>query len=253
MRSRLGLALIGLTALLCCGVITEVAVAVGSETPQTLAKFCSLPYVKAEVVHFRSGDGVQVTGAVAGNGRVGVLFANTSGGSMCDWVANDNTFINLLVGKGYRVLLFNYSGKKWDANVVGAAAKLRALGSREVVMVGASTGGIVVIGASTKTEPAPVAVIGLSASGDPTATSTGPAKGGIDGTAAAATLKVPLLLVAAKNDLYAFAPTQALFRATHEQDKQLLIVPGQAHGYFDGDGSASKVNTRVLNFIRTHT
>ena len=59
--------------------------------------------------------------------------------------------------------------------------------------------------------------------------------------------------MAAKNDLYAFAPTQALFRATHEQDKQLLIVPGQAHGYFDGDASASKVNTRVLNFIRTHT
>jgi pimeloyl-ACP methyl ester carboxylesterase len=245
--------LLGSAAIVCCAAATDVALAVGSAPPKTLSKACGLPYVTATITDFKSGDGARVTGAVGGQGRVGVVLANTSDGTMCDWVGNESKFINLLIGKGYRVLLFNYKGTHWGANVVGAAAKLRAMGSTKIVLVGASTGGIVVIGAAAQTKPRPAAVIGLSASGDPGPTSTGSTKGGIDGKKAVAALNIPLLLVAAKSDPYAFAPTQTLFRAAHEKDKELLIVPGQAHAFFDTDPSGSKVDARILAFIGSHT
>jgi pimeloyl-ACP methyl ester carboxylesterase len=247
------LALIGLAVIVCLAAAAEGALAVGSAVPKTLGKLCGLPYVNANVVHFKSADGAEVTGAVGGNGRVGVVLANTSDGTMCDWVGNESKFVNLLIGKGYRVLLFNYKGTHLDANVVGAAAQLRAMGSSKVVLVGGSMGGIVVIASAAKTKPAPVAVVGLSAAGDPGPTSTSPAEGGLHGTTAVAALKVPLLLVAAKSDLYAFAPTQTLYRAAREPDKQLLIVPGQAHAFFDTDPSGPKVDARVLAFISSHT
>jgi pimeloyl-ACP methyl ester carboxylesterase len=243
---------VGLALVTCCGLIPR-ASAQGSGLPKTLSKLCGLPGVSADVVQFASADGARVTGAVGGKGGIGVVLANSSDGTMCDWVGNESKFINLLIGKGYRVLLFNYKGAHWDANVVGAAAQLRAMGARRVVLVGASTGGIVALGASARIRPAPVAVIGLSASGDPGATSTSAAKGGIDGKAAAAALKVPLLLVTARNDSYGYAPTVTLFRAAHEKDKQLLVVPGQAHAFFDFDPSGTKVDARALAFIGAHT
>ena len=91
--------------------------------------------------------------------------------------------------------------------------------------MGASTGGIIVLGAATRTKPLPVALVGLSASGDPGPTSTSPAKGGIDGKKAVTALKIPFLLVAAKSDPYAFGPTQTLYRAAHETDVRSEPLP----------------------------
>src|SRR5581483_10484250 len=65
-------------------------------------------------------------------------------------------------------------------------------------------------------------------------------------------LRVPLLFIAAKQDAYGFAPTEQLYRAAQTADKQLLVVPGQAHGFFDLDPSGPKVDARILDFIRTH-
>lgn len=251
--SRRPALLVGLALIASVAAGAEGAFAVGSAVPRTLAKLCGLPYVNAKVVQFKSADGAEVTGAVGGQGVVGVELANTSDGTMCDWLGNDSKLVNSLIGKGYRVLLFNYKGTHWDANVIGGAAELRALGAQKVVLVGASTGGIIVIGAAARIRPLPVALIGLSASGDPGPTSTSPAKGGIDGKKAVTALKIPFLLVVAKSDPYAFASTQTLYRAAHETDKQLLIVPGQAHGYFDTDPSGPKIDARILAFIKSHT
>ena len=252
MSRRLAL-LVGVALISSVAAAVEGAFAVGSAMPKTLAKACGLPYVDAKIVQFKSAHGAEVTGAVAGQGVVGVVLANTSDGTMCDWVGNDSKLVNSLVGKGYRVLLFNYKGTHWDANVIGAAAELQALGAHKLVLVGASTGGIVVIGAAARTRPLPVALIGLSASGDPDPTSTSPAKGGIDGKKAVTALRIPFLLVAAKSDPYAFAPSQTLYRAAHETDKQLLIVPGEAHAYFDTDPAGPRIDARILAFIGSHT
>jgi pimeloyl-ACP methyl ester carboxylesterase len=58
------------------------------------------------------------------------------------------------------------------------------------------------------------------------------------------------LLIVAKNDPYGFTPTKALFRAARSTDKQLLVVPGSSHGFFDSDASAAKVRIRILDFIK---
>jgi pimeloyl-ACP methyl ester carboxylesterase len=232
--------------------------------PKTLSGLCSLPYVQGVVVRFAASDGAELVGAVAGKGRVGIELANSSDGEICDWVANEHTLINALVARGYRVLLFDYrgtgrsakvSGKPsgaWGKDAIGAATELRRLGSRQVVLAGASTGGIVALAAAGSVRPAPVAIVALSTSGDPGPTSTSADKGGLDGKAAVETLRVPLLLVAARQDAYAVAPTRLLFRLARTSDKQLVLVPGQAHGFFDLDPSGPTVDTRILDFIASH-
>jgi pimeloyl-ACP methyl ester carboxylesterase len=228
--------------------------------PKTLSKLCGLPYVNGAVVRFSAGDGAQLVGAVAGKGRVGVLFANTTNGGICDWVANERDTINAIVAAGAQVLLFDYRGtgfspkhagaatRAWDRDVIAGAAQLRRHGARQVVLAGASAGGIAVLAAAGNVKPAPAGVIGLSASGR-----IGPTSGGVDGRAAAAALRVPLLFIVAKGDPYGFSPTMTLFRAARSTDKQLLVVPGSSHGFFDSDASGAKVRTRILGFIKAHT
>jgi len=234
----------------------------GSILPKTLSRLCGLPGPNGAVVQFPAGDGAPLVGAVAGNGKIGVVLANTSDGEICDWVANEIKLINSLVGQGYRVLFFDYRGTgrspkaagkqsgAWGEDAIGAASELRKLGSNRIVLVGASTGGIVVLAVAQTVKP--VAVIGLSASGDPGATSTSADKGGLDGKAAVKALRVPLLFIAAKQGTFGFAPTEQLYRAAQTADKQLLVVPGQAHAFFDLDPSGPKVDARILDFISTH-
>jgi len=243
--------------------VTNASVGSRSLVPKTLSKLCGLPYVKGAVVQFPAGDGAPLVGAVAGQGKIGVVLANTSDGEMCDWVANENKLINSFVDQGYRVLLFDYrgtgrspkaAGKRsgaWGEDAIGAAAELRKLGSSRIVLVGASTGGIVVLAVAHTVKP--VAIVGLSASGDPGPTSTSADKGGLDGKAAVRTLRVPLLFIAAKQDTFGFAPTEQLYRAAQTADKQLLIVPGHTHAFFDFDPSGAKVDARILDFIHAHT
>ncbi len=225
-------------------------------TPKTLDKLCRLPYVKGAVVRFPASDGAELVGAVAGKGRVGVLLANTSDGSICDWVANDQDTINAIVAAGAQVLLFDYRGTgfspkhpgpaagAWVRDVIAGAGELRRRGARQVVLAGASAGGDAVLAAAGKVKPAPAGIIALSPGPDP--------RVGADGKAAVAALRLPLLFVVAKQDAYG-DETQPLFRAARSTDKQLLVVPGSTHGYFDSDASAAKVRTRILGFIKSHT
>lgn len=100
------------------------------------------------------------------------------------------------------------------------------------------------LAAAGKVKPAPAGIIALSPGPDP--------RVGADGKAAVAALRLPLLFVVAKQDAYG-DETQPLFRAARSTDKQLLVVPGSTHGYFDSDASAAKVRTRILGFIKSHT
>jgi alpha-beta hydrolase superfamily lysophospholipase len=233
-------------------------------TPKTLEKLCGLPYVKGVVVRFSGSDGAELVGAVAGKGRVGVLLANTYGGGICDWVANERDTINAIVAGGAEVLLFDYRGTgfspkhpgpaagAWDRDVIGGAAELRRRGARQVVLAGASAGGVAVLAAAGRV-PAPAGIIALSPGGPIGATSRGVDKDQAAAVAAVAALRLPLLFVVAKQDPRTFDETKALFRAARSKDKQLLVVPGSSHGFFDSDASAAKVRTRILGFIKAHT
>lgn len=185
-----------------------------------------------------------MTGGVVGSGKLGIVLANTSDGKLCDWLLNESGLMSGFAKKGYRVLLFNYRGATEATQArddAVAAAELRKLGSSTVVLGGGSIGGAVSIEAATVLKPTAAAVFGFSASSD-------------DDTAARAAarrLTIPLLLVAAKQDPYATS-TKAIYRASRSKAKQLLLVPGMTHAFFDLDPSAHKVDAAVLEFVAAH-
>jgi pimeloyl-ACP methyl ester carboxylesterase len=253
-------AVLAVAAVVCAG-----ADARASAPPKTLSKLCGLPYVTGAVVEFTASDGARLVGAAAGDGNVGVVIANTSSTDICTWVANGNKTINGLIASGYRVLLFDYrssghspkaSGRAvgaWqDRDVLGAAAEMRRLGASQVVLVGASIGGVAALLAGATMNPHPSAIVGLSAAGTGP-TDTALERNAADAKAAVASIRTPILFVAAKNDSYA-SSTQALYRAARRsRDKQIMVVPGMSHGFFDNDAAGTKIRTRILDFIKTHT
>jgi len=208
--------------------------------PKTLARLCQVPTVKGNVVRFGG-----MTGGVVGSGKVGVVLANTSDGMLCDWLLNESNLMKGFSEKGYRVLLFNYRGTTEAAQArddAVAAAELRTLGSSTIVLGGGSIGGAVSIEAATALKPAPAAVFGLSASSDDDS----------QVTAAARKLTLPLLLVAAKQDPDA-SSTRAIYRASSSKPKQLVLVTGMTHAFFDLDPSGRKIDAAVLAFVAAHT
>jgi alpha/beta superfamily hydrolase len=217
-----------------------VAASASSAPPKTLASYCKVPSVQGTVIHFGG-----LTAGVVGSGKVGIVLANTSDGHICDWVLNESALMGGFEQKGYRVLLFEYRGRTEAAqerDTAAAATELRKLGSTTIVLGGASIGGVTSLEAAVALKPAPAAVFGLSSSTDNAAAAT----------AAVRRLTLPLLFVAAKQDPYA-SSTKSLYRAATTKDKQLILVAGQTHGFFDLDPAAKKVDAAVLAFIAAHT
>jgi pimeloyl-ACP methyl ester carboxylesterase len=222
------------------GMALAAAASTSAASPKTLAAYCKVPSVPGEVIHFGG-----LTGGVIGSGKVGIVLANTSDGHICDWVLNESALMGGLEKVGYRVLLFEYSGKTEAAqtkDTAAAAAELRKLGSTTIVLGGASIEGVTSLEAAVTLKPAPAAVFGFSSSTDKASAAT----------AAVRHLKLPLLFIAAKQDPYA-SSTKSLYRAATTKDKQLILVAGQTHGFFDLDPAAKKVDAAVLAFIAGHT
>jgi pimeloyl-ACP methyl ester carboxylesterase len=220
--------------------VLAVATPATAAPPKTLAAYCQVPSLKGDVIRFRG-----LTGAVVGSGRVGIVLANTSDGNLCDWVLDDSALMAGFAKNGYRVLLFEWHGKTEAAQVhdnASAAAELRKLGSSTVVLGGASIGGVTALEAALTLNPAPAAVFGFSSSSDTPAA----------GMAAVHRLKLPLLFVAASDDPDA-SSTKSLYRNARTKIKQLIVVSGQTHGFFDLNPSAKKVDAAVLAFIAKHT
>jgi hypothetical protein len=96
--------------------------------------------------------------------------------------------------------------------------------------------------AAATLKPEPAAVFGFSSSTDSPAAAT----------AAVHRLKLPLLFVAARDDPYE-GSTKALYLDATTRTKQLILVSGQTHGFFDLNPSATKVDAAVLAFIAEHT
>lgn len=208
--------------------------------PKTLAAYCKVPTAKGDVIHF--GD---LTGGVVGSGKIGIVLSNTSDGHICDWVLNDFRLMDGFAKRGYRVLLYEYAGKTEAAqahDTAAAAAELRKLGSTTIVLGGGSIGGVTSLEAAAALRPAPAAVFGFSSSTDNASAVL----------AAVRRLKLPLLFVAAKQDPYE-SSTAAIYRAATTKDKQLILVSGQTHAFFDLDPSSKKVDAAVLAFIAAHT
>jgi len=189
--------------------------------------------------------GTQVKVGVMGDGDTGVVIAYERNGNVCTWLPLADT----LLAQGYRVALFDYTGVLDPQQDVGlVTAELRKEGVRRVFLIGGSLGGAAVLHAAVEIAP-PVAGVANIAGGLP------------DGEAQARRLRVPLLLIAARNDvilenLNAPAPRwmNQLYRAaTSAPDRRLVLVPGTEHAsqLFTGP-QARPVEDAVLAFFHRH-
>ena len=110
------------------------------------------------------------------------------------------------------------------------------------------------LAAATQLQATPTAIVSLSGSGF-AGTNSGPLYGNLDGKAAVGKLQVPLLLFAAKRDTEAVSDARILFTASASPTKQLVLLPGRAHGtelVYNGAPTAATVTKQILAFLRNH-
>ncbi len=155
---------------------------------------------------------------VIGNGRVAVIAANQSDEDRCSWLS----LVPTLVGRGFRVVLWDYHGGEPPAELAAVTRAAHADGASRVVLLGASKGAkTALVAARRMNAPYLSGVISLSAEAN--------LSPDIDVAAACAGLAVPVLLVTATKDPYGSADALGAIRRGLPH-AQVLTVPGQDHG-----------------------
>jgi dienelactone hydrolase len=157
---------------------------------------------QAATVTFSSSSGVPLGGVILGRGRIGVVLAHEALGNLCEWMP----YARHLAATGHTVLAFDLNGRgsspaspgspakpRWDLDVEAAAAFLRERGVADVALVGSNVGGIASLVAAGQIQPPVAAVVVFSAQVE---------MSGLDGRAAAAAVKVPVLYIMSSSDEY---------------------------------------------------
>ncbi|HTM78168.1 MAG TPA: alpha/beta fold hydrolase [Devosia sp.] len=200
---------------------------------------------EAKVVAFTSDDGVALSGLWYGAGEDVVILSHQYDLDQSAWA----DVANSLADQGYGVLTYNFRGYKpsegnQDIGAIGhdldaAIAFARAGGARNLVLVGASMGGIVTVPAAVKAEPlgyitlsAPLGFAGLAAD-----------------DASLIGSKAAKLFINTENDSY-IADTKHMF-AVASEPKTLEIYPGGEHAmsmFPAAHGAEAKA--RIVSFIK---
>ena len=206
---------------------------------------------RAATVTLSSESGVPLGGVVLGTGPTGVVLAHEALGNLCEWMP----FARRLAGTGHTVLAFDLNGRgssppspgsparpRWDLDVAAAAAFLRERGVASVALVGSNVGGIASLVAAGQIEPPVAAVVVLSAQVE---------MSGLDGRAAAAAVKVPVLYVVSSTDEY-LSDIQTLAGATaapHRVDVVDVIGHGAELVSDDINPDAADLRDRIASFV----
>ena len=221
--------------------------------PHTDTAECGVGVVHSRALWFRAADGVVLAAAEYGKGARGVVLAPESGGSHCGWLP----FAKVLAARGYHVLAYDLRALgqspnltrtqivRYDADVVGAAQKLHALGAKKVVVAGASLGGASVLAAGPELNRLASGIVDFS--GEPSLANA---------DVAVPKITLPILVVGSKNDSYAPASTSNwIMSHVGSTDKQLLLEPGGAHGWdiVQVTPYAAKARATVLAWLARHT
>ena len=205
-------------------------------------------------VSFLAADGTKLVGHFFGNGPTAVILGHQSNGSLCDWLS----YARRLARLGYTAFAIDFRGHGLSQTRAGAAGNrlardldaavklVRARGSGKVFLVGASMGGIASLVAGANVKPRVDGVVSVSA----------PARFmGMNATATAPRLRVPVLYLAAEADDnagYDFsADAREMYAATAAADKRLRILPGSQHGVALVAGSP-RARALIEGFLRAH-
>jgi pimeloyl-ACP methyl ester carboxylesterase len=201
-------------------------------------------------VSFTSSDGVALTGTLFGSGTTGVVLSNMGDNDPADW----QRFASVLSRQGYLVLTYTFRdparstaemGTGTEADLAGAIAYLRVQSADDIVLVGASLGGMAtasMVGAdgvrAAVVLSSPVKVPGAGYA--------------VDRQALAANT-VPILYIAADDDpVVPAADTRRLYELT-AGPREWQHYPERAHGSELLDGaSAGAVTARITGFLAEH-
>jgi pimeloyl-ACP methyl ester carboxylesterase len=161
---------------LAAAVAIAVAIGVASATAGNAASVavvhpeCVKKADKARSVSYSSSDGARLAGVSFGSGKVGIVFAPGHSLDLCTWMPAARE----IARKGYRVLLFDFAGsfgasrpsatKPVDlaAELGASVARLKALGAKQVVLIGNEAGAHASHLAAASMNPAPLAIVDMS-------------------------------------------------------------------------------------------
>jgi pimeloyl-ACP methyl ester carboxylesterase len=203
---------------------------------------CLLPGREVRPLELRRANGpTPIPAVLVGRGRTAFVLTNESDENLCSWLA----FTRTLRAHSYAVLLYDYSDpSSLPAEVIAAVRAVRSAGIPRVVLAGASVGARASIEAAASHPAGVVAVVSLSAEqtvrSDPT-----------DLAQVAHRVRLPTLVISARDDPYVAGFTPTLLRALATRDKNALILAGSDHGtavLTSGDGS--RVTATILGFVR---
>jgi pimeloyl-ACP methyl ester carboxylesterase len=176
-----------------------------------------------------------------GSGTTAAVMANQDGGNLCEWLP----LARGLARAGMRAVVFDYVGAATDDQVLTIARALRRQGVRRVALVGASTGGRLALHAAAERPSQFDSVVTLSAEQS--------GRTGYPTLSDARHLRTRALYVGTAEDGYTTfaAETRRLYRATPARGKELLLLPGSAHGTDILESrQAERVIHRITAFIR---
>ncbi len=244
------------TLALTAAVLGAVAVAAGaSGAPRPLVEKCGSSSATAAPFWLAASDGVRLYAVQEGSGPIGVVLAHESPGDLCGWLP----YLPTLAGAGVRALAFDFRGfgdsdrpastrdfLAYGRDLRAAVARLRAGGARKVFLFGASFGGAAAL---TYAPSLPVDGV-VSFSGETDIPGTG-----LDGLAAVARLRAPLLIVGSRHDRYlSVADALRLLRRAGSRDKRTALYPGGFHGWdlVEDAPYAAHVRSLVLAWLRAH-
>jgi len=180
-----------------------------------------------------------------GTGRVAVVLAHQSSGSLCQWWP----YARMIAGR-FRVVAFDFDGAgaspsgdgNYPGEVAAAAKWARRHGSRQIVLMGASMGGTAVMVAAAHLGDSVSGVIDLS----------GPADfAGMNALGAARRVHVPALFAYGTLDLGFASDVRQVRAATAARDKPILAIKTQDHGVdlVHAEYGFAQVRGAVLRFI----
>jgi dienelactone hydrolase len=231
-----------------------------------VAARCGAPNAAASLIHFRSGDGTRLDGALLGSGRAGVVLLHESPNDLCGFWP----YAVYLAGKGLRVLdidlrCFGESACPVAAkgtvidDAVAAVAELKRRGAGSVALVGASAGAGVALAAGSRLGTGVAAVVSLS--GERNLTLVIRDGGPLDLVNEVKRLTSPTLFEVATGDpTTSVDETRAMFAATRAPGKRIDILTGpydHEHGWdllttAAGGERWSPVAAKVADFVKAH-
>jgi pimeloyl-ACP methyl ester carboxylesterase len=184
-----------------------------------------------------------------GTGRVAVILAHQSSGSLCQWWPYARS-----LAVRFRVVAFDFDGLgaslpgdgDYPGEVAAAARWARNHGARQIVLMGASMGGTAVMVAAARLGGAIAGVIDLS----------GPADfAGMNALGAARRVHVPALFGYGTLDLGFASDVKHVRAATAARDKPIAAVRSQDHGVdlVSPEIGYATVRAAVLRFIQAVT